>query len=61
MGTESEGLLMRLPKCDATGGATESSSSMVMMAECFVEGSGVTLECWAWPITPDCSLHDQVM
>ena len=45
MGAESEGLLTRLLKRDATGGATESSSSMVMTVECLVEGSGVKRSC----------------
>src|SRR6266568_6805931 len=45
MGTESEGLLTRSLKRDATGGATESSSSMVMNVERCVEGSGVKRSC----------------
>jgi hypothetical protein len=45
MGAESEGLLRRSLKRDATGGATESSSSIVMTVERCVEGSGVKRSC----------------
>ena len=45
MGAESEGLLMRSLKHNATGGATESSSSIVMTVERCVEGSGVKRSC----------------
>jgi len=45
MGTELEGLLRRSLKHDATEGATESSSSMVMTVEHCVEGSGVERSC----------------